>query len=108
MENQIISQPLPGASNALTFGILSIVLTLTCCGPFGAIFSFIGISNANTAKRVNQKNTGAFTGIENANTGKVLSYVGLALALVYLLIAILYFGVIAAFVVAAAAEGSLH
>jgi hypothetical protein len=39
-------QQIPGASNALTFGILSIVLTLFCCGPFGAIFSFIGLSNA--------------------------------------------------------------
>ncbi len=97
-------QPLPGASNALTFGILSIVLTLTCCGPFGAIFSFLGLSNAKTAQNLFMQSAGEYTGIENAKTGKILSYVGLALAGIYLLLGILYFGVIAAIFVAAASE----
>ncbi|HEA22587.1 MAG TPA: hypothetical protein ENH87_16940 [Pricia antarctica] len=94
-------QSLPGSSNALTFGILSIVLTLTCCGPFGAIFSIVGLSNAKTAQNVFMQGSGEFTGIENARTGKILSYVGLALAGIYLLLAILYFGIIGAFIYAA-------
>lgn len=98
-------QPLPGSSDAMTFGILSIVLTLTCCGPFGAIFSFIGLSKAKTAQRLFMLSSGEYTGIENAKTGKVLSYVGLALAGIYLLLGILYFGVIAAIFFAAAADG---
>ena len=94
-------QQLPGSSNALTFGILSIVLTLICCGPFGAIFSFIGLSNAKTAERVFEQSSGEYTGIENAKTGKTLSYIGLAIAAIYLVIGILYFGTIAAIVMAA-------
>lgn len=101
-------QPLPGASNALTFGILSIVLTLTCCGPFGAIFSFLGISNAKTAQNLFVQSSGEYTGIENAKTGKILSYIGLALAGIYLLLGIIYFGVIAAIIVAALSEGGMH
>lgn len=96
---------LPGASNALTMGILSIVGCFICCGPFAAIFSFIGISSANKAKRLYQENPGMYTGYENAKTGKVLSYVGLALSLIYLLFFILYFTVIVAFIMAAVSEG---
>ncbi|CAM4212821.1 CCC motif membrane protein [Zobellia nedashkovskayae] len=100
-----MQQPLPGASNALTFGILSIVLTLICCGPFGAIFSFIGLSNAKTAQQTYDQSNGEFTGIENVRTGKILSYVGLAIASVYLLLAIIYFGVIAAIFATAISNG---
>ena len=98
-------RPLPGASNAMTFGILSIVLTLICCGPFGAIFSFIGLSNAKTAIKAYEASNGGYTGIENARTGKTLSYIGLALAGILLLLGIIYFGVIAAIVMGAVAEG---
>lgn len=54
------NQPLPGASNALTFGIISIVAALFCRGPFGAIFSFIGLSNAKTAERVYQTDLSSY------------------------------------------------
>jgi hypothetical protein len=92
----------------MTFGILSIVLTLTCCGPFGAIFSFIGLSNAKSAENLFIRSAGEYTGIENAKTGKILSYIGLALAGIYLLLGIVYFGVIAAIVVAAISEGGSY
>ncbi len=101
-------QPLPGSSNAMTFGILSIVLTLTCCGPFGAIFSFLGLSNARTAQNLFMQSSGEYTGIENAKTGKILSYVGLVLAGIYLLLAIIYFGVIAAIVFAAVSDAGMN
>lgn len=101
-------QPLPGSSNALTYGILSIVLTLTCCGPFGAIFSFLGLSNAKTAQNLFLKSSGEYTGIENAKTGKILSYIGLAFAGIYLLLGILYFGVIAAIALAALSDGGMN
>ncbi len=101
-------QPLPGSSNAMTFGILSIVLTLTCCGPFGAIFSFIGLSNAKTAQNLFMQSSGEYTGIENAKTGKILSYVGLALAGIYLLLGIIYFGVIAAIIFAAVSDAGMN
>ncbi len=101
-------QPLPGSSNAMTFGILSIVLTLTCCGPFGAIFSFLGLSNAKTAQNIFMQSSGEYTGIENAKTGKILSYVGLALAGIYLLLGIIYFGVIAAIIFAAVSDAGMN
>jgi hypothetical protein len=94
-------QQIPGASNALTFGILSIVLTLFCCGPFGAIFSFIGLSNAKKAKNFYESNPGNYRGYENVNTGRILSYIGLALAVILLIFTIIYFGVIIALFAAA-------
>ncbi len=91
-------QPLPGASNALTFGILSIVLTIFCCGPFGAIFSIIGLSNAKKAEQLYQMDRENYTGYDNVRTGRILSYIGLAIALVYLIGTIIYFGAIVALV----------
>ncbi|WP_338039347.1 CCC motif membrane protein [Maribacter litopenaei] len=92
-------QPLPGASNALTFGILSIVLTLFCCGPFGAIFSIIGLSNAKKAENLyHSDKDNNYSGFENAKTGRILSYIGLGPALVYLIFTIIYFGAIVAII----------
>ena len=103
-----MNQPLPGASNAMTFGILSIVLTLFCCGPFGAIFSFLGLSNAKKANAAYQQNPEQYTGFENVQTAKVLSYIGLALAGIFLLGFIIYFGAIAAIIVAAISEAGVQ
>lgn len=89
-------QSLPGASNALTMGILSLVLTIFCCGPFGAIFGFIGLSNAKKAETIYFQNPGEYSGYENVKTARILSYIGLALALIYLIFFIIYFGVIIA------------
>ncbi|MFK7814548.1 MAG: CCC motif membrane protein [Maribacter sp.] len=93
------NQPLPGASNAMTFGIISIVAALFCCGPFGAIFSFIGLSNAKTAERAFAADPSAYPmGIDNVKTGKILSYVGIGLSAIMLIFVIIYFGVIIAMV----------
>ena len=91
-------QPLPGASNTLTMGIISIVGALVCCGPFAVIFSIIGLNSAKKAQRLYDENPGAYTGYESVKTGRVLSYVGLALSLVMLVLLILYFGVIIALI----------
>lgn len=90
------NQPLPGASNALTFGIISIVGTIFCCGPFGAIFSFISLSNAKKAEKVYNENPGEYTGFENVKTGRILSYIGIAISAIYLVFFVIYFGVIIA------------
>ncbi|MGB3143311.1 MAG: CCC motif membrane protein [Maribacter sp.] len=89
-------EKLPGASNALTFGILSIVLTVFCCGPFGAIFSIIGLSNAKKAENAFLENPHLYGGYENVKTGRVLSYIGLGLSIIFLLLTIAYFGVLIA------------
>ena len=89
-------QPLPGASTVLTMGILSVVGALICCGPFAIIFSIIGLSQAKSAMRLYRETPEAFTGYENVNTGRILSYIGLALSLVMLVIIVLYFGAIVA------------
>ncbi|RNC89565.1 MAG: hypothetical protein ED555_08810 [Allomuricauda sp.] len=91
-------QPLPGASATLTWGILSIVLTLVCCGPFGAIFSIVALSKAKTAEKLYVQNPESYTDYSNVKTGRILAYIGLALALIGLVLLILYFGVIAAMV----------
>jgi hypothetical protein len=91
-------QSLPGASNALTMGILSIVGTLICCGPFGIIFSIIGLSSAKKAELLYQENPGMYSGYENVKTGRILSYIGIGLALIGLIFLIIYFGIIIAFI----------
>ncbi len=91
-------QALPGASNTLTMGILSVVGALVCCGPFAVIFSIIGLNSAKKAQRLYDENPGAYTGYESVKTGRVLCYVGLALSLVMLVLLILYFGVIIALI----------
>ncbi len=91
-------QPLPGASNALTMGIISVVGALVCCGPFAVIFSIIGLNSARKAQRLYDENPGAYTGYESVKSGRVLSYVGLALSLVMLVLLIIYFGVIVALI----------
>ena len=94
-------QPLPGASTVLTMGILSIVGSLFCCGPFGAIFSIIGLVKAKTAEQLYQQNPENYSDYSNVKTGKILSYIGLALAIISLVFIILYFG----FIVAAITTG---
>ena len=101
-----MNNQLPGASNALTFGILSIVLVFVCCGPFAAIFSFIALSNAKKAERMHLEHPGEYTGIENVKTGRVLAYIGLALSAIALLFVILYFGVIIAMIANGGLEGT--
>ncbi len=91
-------QPLPGASNALTMGIISVVGALVCCGPFAAIFSIIGLNSAKKAQRIYDENPSGYSGYESVKTGKILSYIGLALSLVMLVLLIIYFGVIIALV----------
>ncbi len=91
-------QPLPGASNALTMGIISVVGALVCCGPFAAIFSIIGLNSAKKAQRIYNENPGNYTGYESVKTGKILSYVGLGLSLIMLVLLIIYFGVIIALI----------
>ncbi len=91
-------QPLPGASNALTMGIISIVGALVCCGPFAIIFSIIGLNSANKAERLYQENPGGYSGYESVKTGKILSYIGLGISLILLVLLIIYFGVIIAFI----------
>ncbi len=91
-------ESLPGASNALTMGIISIVGALICCGPFAAIFSIIGLSSAKKAERLYQENPGTYSGYENVKTGRILSYIGLGLSAIMLIFLILYFGVIIAMI----------
>ena len=103
-----MNQPLPGASNALTFGILSIVLTLFCCGPFGAIFSFLGLSNAKKAERLYEMDSANYSGFENVKTGKILCYIGLGLAVLMLILSIIYFATIGAIIFSAVSEGGFQ
>lgn len=91
-------QPLPGASTVLTMGILSIVGALVCCGPFAIVFSIIGLSKAKSASRLYQEQPEVYSGYESVTTGRILSYVGLGLSLIMLVLFILYFGVIIAMI----------
>ncbi|MBT8321395.1 MAG: hypothetical protein KJO90_06975 [Eudoraea sp.] len=99
-------QTLPGASTALTMGIISVVGALVCCGPFAAIFSIIGLNSAGKAERMYKANPGAYSGFESVKTGKILSYIGLGLSLIMLVFIILYFGAIAAFIGSGAFNGN--
>ncbi|AKA34061.1 CCC motif membrane protein [Flagellimonas lutaonensis] len=89
-------QPLPGASTVLTMGIISIVGTVICCGPFGIIFAIIGLVKAKAAEKLYQQSPDSYSDYSNVKTGRILSYIGLALSLVYLVLTIIYFGFIIA------------
>lgn len=91
-------QTLPGSSTALTMGILSIIGALTCCGPFAAIFGFIGLSQVKKSRKILEENPGQYSGGENLQTSKVLSYVGLGLSALMLVLFIIYIGAIIALV----------
>jgi len=82
----------------MTMGIISIVGALVCCGPFAAIFSIIGLSNAKKAENLYRAEPERYSGYENIKTSRTLSYIGLALSLLMLVVLILYFGVIVALV----------
>ncbi len=91
-------ESLPGASNALTMGIISIVGSLICCGPFAIIFSIIGLTSAKKAERLHMENPGVYSGYENVKTGRILSYIGLVISLILIVLTVLYFGVIIALI----------
>ena len=98
-------QQLPDSGTALTMGILSIVLTILCCGPFGMIFSFIGLSYAKSAERTYLQDPSGYIGYENVKTARILSYIGLGLSLLLLLFTILYFGLIVALITTGSFDG---
>lgn len=89
-------QTLPNASTVLAMGIISIVSTLTCCGPLGIVFSLIALEKAKKARRLYEQHPEQYTDYNNVKTGRVLAYVGLTLAVIFLLFLILYFGIIVA------------
>lgn len=98
MSNEMSQAPLPGASTALTMGIIGVIAPFVCCGPFAIIFGIIGLTNANKAEKLYSNNPEAYTGYENAKTGKTLSYISIGISAVLLLFTVLYFGAIIAFV----------
>ncbi len=98
-------EELPGASSALTMGIVGLITTALCCGPFGSIFCFIGLSNAKKAKKLYLQNPDLYINYNNANIGRILSIIGLVLAGMWLLFIILYFGVIIAAITAGSMDG---
>ena len=54
--------------------------------------------NAKKAEQAFNKNPEAYPGLENVKTGKILSYIGIALAVIYLIFTIIYFGLIIALI----------
>ena len=90
-------EQLPGASNAVTMGVVGLVLSF-CCWPAGVVFSIISLSGANKADKFYQANPGAYTGHENVKTAKILAYIGIALSIIFVVLTILYFAAIFAFI----------
>ncbi|MET6990203.1 CCC motif membrane protein [Sediminicola arcticus] len=91
-------ETLPGASNAMAMGIISIITPFVCCGPFGIIFSIIGLISAGKAEKLYYDNPESYSGFENVKTARILSYIGLGISLVFILALILFFGAIVALV----------
>lgn len=91
-------EPLPGASTALTMGIIGVIAPFVCCGPFALIFGIIGLNSAKKAEKLHMANPGAYSGYDNAKTGRTLSYISIGISIVLLILTILYFGAIIAFI----------
>ena len=97
-------EKLPNSDLVLVMGICSIVTSLFCCGPFGAIFSIIGLIKAKSAEELHRNNPEQYLGYNNVNTGRILSWIGLAFAVIMLVFLILYFGLIISFI----KSGAIH
>ena len=76
----------------LTMGIISIVGTVLCCGPFGIIFAIIGLVKAKSSEKLYLEQPELYNDYNNVKTGRILSYIGLALSIIYLVLVIIYFG----------------
>ena len=82
-------QKLPNSTLILVFGIISIVTC--CCYGLGLVFGIVAIVMAGTATKVYTANPELYTGYSNVKTGKILSYVGIALSVIYLVYVIYLF-----------------
>lgn len=76
-------QKLPNATLILVFGILSI-LTCCCWGVIGLIFGIIALVMAKKATAMYMENPEQYAGFSNVKTGKILSYIGIVLSVIYL------------------------
>ncbi len=77
---------LPNSGLVLTLGILSIVLTLCCCGPFALPLPIIGWIMGHKGVTIYKENPEAYTrsSYSNMNAGKICSIIGLILAILYI------------------------
>ncbi|NGX84362.1 CCC motif membrane protein [Aequorivita sp. KMM 9714] len=82
-------QKLPNSTLILVFGIISIVTC--CCYGLGLIFGIVAIVMAGTATKLYMENPELYTGYQNVKTGKILSYIGIALSVIYLIYVIYLF-----------------
>lgn len=76
-------QQLPNSTLILIFGILSIV-TCCCYGVVGLLLGIIAIVLAGKATAIYKENPELYTGFQNVKTGKILSYVGIVLSVIYI------------------------
>ncbi|MBB6682222.1 DUF4190 domain-containing protein [Aequorivita sp. 609] len=82
-------QKLPNSTLILVFGIISIVTC--CCYGLGLVFGIVAIVMAGTATKLYMENPELYTGYQNVKTGKILSYIGIALSVIYLIYVIYLF-----------------
>lgn len=75
-------QKLPNSTIILVLGIVSIVTC--CCYGLGLIFGIVAIVMAGTATKEYMENPELYSGFKNVKTGKILSYIGIVLSLIYL------------------------
>lgn len=85
-------QKLPNATLILVFGIVSIVTC--CCYGIGIIFGIVAIVMAGKATTVYMENPELYSGFQNVKTGKILSYIGIVLSVIYLAYTIYLFSTI--------------
>jgi hypothetical protein len=82
-------QKLPNSTLILVFGIISIVTC--CCYGLGMVFGIVAIVMAGKATTIYLENPELYTGYQNVKTGKILSYIGIALSVIYLVYTIYLF-----------------
>jgi len=76
-------QKLPNSTLILIFGIVSIA-TCCCYGVIGLVFAIIALVMAKKATEIYNENPEQYTGYKNVKTGKILSYIGILLNVLYL------------------------
>lgn len=79
-------QKLPNATLILVFGILAILSC--CCYGLGVVFAIVAIILAKKADTLYLENPELYSGYKNVKIGKILSYIGLVINVIYLIIVI--------------------
>lgn len=76
-----MKEKLPGASNTLVWGIVSLVMAF-CFAPFSIIAGIVALTSAKKPTNLHAADPNRYDGIGNVKTGKILGIIGLVVSVI--------------------------